>query len=95
MTTINPLIYGAAMPLARDPEIPDLVSLTEAAAILQSTRPAAFKRATRGNMPGAQAGTTFVFRREVVEEIAARELAKKATKEASDVERADHDDEGA
>lgn len=51
----------------RDPRIPDLVSATEAAEILGISRQAVNLRASRGQLLGAQVGTTWVFRRTVVE----------------------------
>lgn len=51
----------------RDSKIPDLVSATEAAEILGITRQAVNLRASRGQLLGAQVGTTWVFRRVVVE----------------------------
>ncbi|WP_037684630.1 helix-turn-helix domain-containing protein [Streptomyces griseus] len=51
----------------RDRHIPDLVSATEAAEILGISRQAVNLRASRGQLLGAQVGTTWVFRRVVVE----------------------------
>ncbi len=51
----------------RDPRIPDLVSLHEAAEIMGMTRQAAHKMVTKGQLRGARVGTTWVFRRIVVE----------------------------
>lgn len=51
----------------RDPRIPDLVSLTEAAKMLGITRQAAHLRAQNGQLRGALIGKTWVFRRAVVE----------------------------
>lgn len=51
----------------RDKHIPDLVSLAEAAVILDVSRNAVHKMATKGQLLGAQAGTTWVFRKAVVE----------------------------
>lgn len=51
----------------RDPRIPDLVSLTEAAELLGITRQAAHLRALNGQLKGALVGKTWVFRRSVVE----------------------------
>jgi hypothetical protein len=50
-----------------DPRIPDLVSLTEAAAMLGITRQAAHLRAQAGQLPGRLVGKTWVFRRAEVE----------------------------
>lgn len=58
---------GTLAHMNRDPKIPDLVDLTEAAAILGISRQAAHKRATKGQLSGATAGGTWVFRRSVVE----------------------------
>lgn len=55
------------MTWARDPKIPDLLSLTEAAEMLGISRQAVHKRAMRGQLLGAQVGGTWVFRRVVVE----------------------------
>lgn len=51
----------------RDRHIPDVVSLTEAAEILGVSRAAVHKMAMKGQLVGAQAGTTWIFRRVVVE----------------------------
>ncbi|TDC63864.1 DNA-binding protein [Micromonospora sp. KC207] len=53
--------------MPRDPRIPDLVSATEAAEILGISRQAVNLRASRGQLLGAQVGTTWVFRRAIVE----------------------------
>lgn len=53
--------------LPRDKQIPDLVSVTEAAAILGMTRQAVLLRAGAGQLLGAKVGSTWVFRRKVVE----------------------------
>lgn len=53
----------------RDRYIPDLVSLSEAAAILGVTRQAAHKMATKGHLRGARVGGTWVFRRVAVERV--------------------------
>lgn len=58
--------------MIRDPEIPDLVDLTEAAATLGISRQAMHKRAAKGNPAGAQVGGGWVFRRVVVEAAAAQ-----------------------
>jgi excisionase family DNA binding protein len=55
------------MTWARDPKLPELVSASEAAVLLGISRQAVLKRAERGQLLGAQAGTTWVFRRAVVE----------------------------
>lgn len=52
--------------MIRDPEIPDLVDLTEAAAILGISRQAMHKRAAKGRPVGAQVGGGWVFRRVVI-----------------------------
>jgi hypothetical protein len=51
----------------RDPRIPDLVSLSEAAEILGITRQAVHLRAQNGQLRGALIGKSWVFRRSVVE----------------------------
>lgn len=64
--------------MIRDPEIPDLVDLTEAAATLGISRQAMHKRAAKGNPPGAQVGGGWVFRRVMVESAAAAKKADEA-----------------
>lgn len=56
----------------RDRHIPDLVSLAEAGEILGVTRQGVHKMVVRGELRGARVGTTWVFRRVVVERIAAK-----------------------
>ncbi|WFE41971.1 helix-turn-helix domain-containing protein [Micromonospora sp. WMMD998] len=51
----------------RDPKIPDLVTATEAAAILGISKQAVHKRIDRGQLVGAPVGNTYVLRRVVVE----------------------------
>ncbi|MEV4521495.1 helix-turn-helix domain-containing protein [Micromonospora tulbaghiae] len=51
----------------RDPKIPDLLSLQEAADLLGISKQAVHKRAERGQLLGARAGNAWVFRRAVVE----------------------------
>lgn len=51
----------------RDPRIPDLVSLAEAAQLMGMSRQAAHKMVMKGQLRGAQVGGTWVFRRAVVE----------------------------
>lgn len=51
----------------RDPKIPELVSAAEAAALLDISKQAVIKRAERGQLLGARAGATWVFRRAVVD----------------------------
>lgn len=51
----------------RDPRIPDLVSLHEAADILGLSRQYAHRIVMRGELRGARIGTTWVFRRVAVE----------------------------
>ncbi len=58
----------------RDPYIPDLVNAAEAAEILKLTRQGVHKRWASGQLPGATAGTSVVFRRELIEAIARAEL---------------------
>lgn len=53
--------------LPRDPKIPDLIPATEAAEILGITRQAVVLRAAAGQLLGAKVGSTWVFRRVVVE----------------------------
>jgi hypothetical protein len=59
------------MPTPRDRHIPDLVSAAEAAAILGITRQAVQLAANNGQLLGAKVGSTWVFRRVVVERAAA------------------------
>ncbi|MFG1847760.1 helix-turn-helix domain-containing protein [Micromonospora carbonacea] len=54
-------------PLPRDPKIPDLVSLQEAAEILGISKQAVHKRVEAAQLVGARVGTAWVFRRAVVE----------------------------
>jgi hypothetical protein len=56
-------------PTPRDPKIPDLVSATEAAAMLGRTRQAVQLAANEGRLLGAKVGETWVFRRAVVEKV--------------------------
>lgn len=51
----------------RDPRLVDLVSLHEAADILGVSRQGVHKMLTRGELRGARAGDTWVFRRAAVE----------------------------
>ncbi|WP_320069589.1 helix-turn-helix domain-containing protein [Micromonospora sp. RTGN7] len=51
----------------RDPRIPDLVSLQEAADILGISKQAVHKRIKAAQLVGAQVGSAWVFRRSVVE----------------------------
>lgn len=68
MTVVNQAGYPPEVTEPpRDPRIPDLVSLTEAAEILGISRQGAHKRADRGQLLGAKVGGTWVFRRVVVE----------------------------
>lgn len=53
----------------RDRHIPDLVSLTEAAEILDVVRQYVHRLAERGQLVGAKVGSTWVFRRVVVERL--------------------------
>jgi len=55
--------------VARDRHIPDLVSLAESAAILGVSRQAVHQMVQNGRLVGAQVGTTWVFRRVVVERL--------------------------
>jgi hypothetical protein len=55
----------------RDKHIPDLVSKAEAAAILGISPQAVQQMEANGRLKGAKAGTTWVFRRVVVERLAA------------------------
>jgi excisionase family DNA binding protein len=55
----------------RDRHIPDLVSKAQAAEILGVSPQAVQKMVDKGRLAGAQAGTTWVFRRVVVERMAA------------------------
>lgn len=51
----------------RDPNIPDLVTATEAAEIMGITRAAVSKRYVDGKLPGADVGHVVVFRRALVD----------------------------
>lgn len=62
-----------------DRHIPDLVSLAEAADILGVSRQAVHKMVMYGRLPAAQAGTTWVIRRVVVEREPRHEPAKAAS----------------
>ncbi len=55
----------------RDRHIPDLVSKAQAAEILGVSPQAVQQMVANGRLKGAQAGTTWVFRRVVVERMAA------------------------
>jgi hypothetical protein len=52
-----------------DPRIPDLVSLTEAAAILGLKRAMTHRLVQRGQLRGKQIDGYWVFRRSVVEKL--------------------------
>jgi excisionase family DNA binding protein len=52
-----------------DPDIPDLVSVTEIAERLAVSRQAVLKMISSGRLPARQAGTTWVVRREVAEQL--------------------------
>lgn len=67
--------YGWPVAWVRDPKIPDLVSMTEAAEMLGISRQAMRKRAERGQIAGAQIGEAgvWVFRRALVKEVAERD----------------------
>jgi hypothetical protein len=58
--------------LPRDPRIPDLVSVTEAAVELDMTPQGVRKAAARGQLLGAKVGGTWVFRRAVIDRAKAR-----------------------
>lgn len=68
------------MSLPRDRRIPDLVSAAEAAGLLGVTRQAVQLMANNGQLLGQKVGSTWVFRRALVEAEAAvraeRALAK-------------------
>lgn len=66
-----------------DGQIPDLVSLAEAASILGITVVAAHKRAMGGKLPGALVGKSLVFRRVVVEAIAEQDARREAERQGS------------
>jgi excisionase family DNA binding protein len=60
----------ADMPGPRtDPQIPDLVNLTEAAEILAVAKSRAHVLVQEGRLPGLKVGGTWVFRRALVEEL--------------------------
>lgn len=54
-----------------DPDIPPLVNLVEAGEILGVKRAQAHRLLMDGKLPGLRVGGTWVFRREVVEHLAA------------------------
>ena len=58
------------MTARRDRHIPDLVSKAEAADLLGVTHQAVQQMVAKGRLEGAQAGSTWVFRRVVVERLA-------------------------
>jgi len=55
--------------MERDKHIPDLISITEAAEMLDISRQAVHQMIQKGQLVGAQIGTTWVFRRVVVERL--------------------------
>jgi hypothetical protein len=60
--------------LVRDPEIPDLLSLQEAATELgYASKQSLLNRVTRGEVACAKIGTGYVFRAALIEELAAAE----------------------
>lgn len=59
--------------MIRDTEIPDLISMTEAAKILGITRQGVHKRVKTGHLPAALAGDTIVLRRDLIVSIAYQE----------------------
>lgn len=68
MTNVNQDRYSWPMTEPpRDPRIPDLVSLHEAADIMGVTRQYAHKMVKQGLLRGAKVGGTWVFRKVVVE----------------------------
>lgn len=70
MTTFNQDHYPARVTKPpRDRHIPDLVSLAEAADIMGVSRQAAHKMVAKGQLRGARIGTTWVFRKIVVEKM--------------------------
>lgn len=58
---------GMPPDMQRDRHIPDLVSVTEAAEMLDVSRQAIHKMIAEGRLKGAKAGSTVVFRRVAVE----------------------------
>lgn len=66
----QPWRYARAVTDARDPRIPDLVSLRQAAEILGISKQAAHKRVTKGQLQGIQVDGAWLFRRTVVEKAA-------------------------
>lgn len=60
----------------RDRHIPDLVSKAQAAEILKTSHQAVQQMVANGRLKGAQVGTTWVFRRVVVERLAAGRSAE-------------------
>lgn len=53
--------------LPRDPKIPELLSAVDAAEMLGISRQAVALRAAAGQLLGAKVGSTWVFRKVVVE----------------------------
>lgn len=69
----------------RDRHIPDLVSLAEAAAMLGVSKQYLHRQyLAPGTLRGAQAGGTWVFRRTVVERLAAQHPPRRAKRPAPD-----------
>jgi excisionase family DNA binding protein len=64
-----------------DPGIPPLVSLAEAAQILGCSRQFAHRMVTKNQLRGRHVGGAWVFRRALVERLAARRTAEKAAAE--------------
>lgn len=62
---------------ARDPEIPELLTLPEAAARLgYSSRQSLLTRYNRGEIPGLAVGRSIVFRADLIDQMAAAELGE-------------------
>lgn len=68
-------MMGRVIGMRRDTRIPDLISVTEAAEILNISRQAIHKRIDANQLPAAQVGQQVVLRRTLVESIAIEEGA--------------------
>lgn len=58
----------------RDPYIPELLSMAQAAERLQLTKQGVHRRYVQGQLPGAQIGNAIVFRAQLIDAIAKAEL---------------------
>ncbi len=74
---LQDVVYRKGM-TERDKHIPDLVSKAQAAEILGVTHQAVQQMADKGRLKGAKVGSTWVFRRVVVERMVAGRKAESA-----------------